>query len=101
MANLDPQAYRDGVARRRDPDKQKKRGPLYRAMIKRLTAAREAAGLSQEEAGRRIKRPQSHVSKIERGEVKLDPIELCELAALYDRPVTDFLPDLRGTQTDE
>lgn len=64
----------------------------YQQMLVRLRKARVDAGLSQEEAARALKRPQSYVSKCELGERRIDPIDLMDFAVLYGRPVTYFLP---------
>jgi len=45
-----------------------------------LVKARESAGLRQEDVARRLKRPQSYVSKIELGERRLDVVEYIEFA---------------------
>ena len=45
-----------------------------------LTAARVASGLTQTELSERLSRPQSFVSKYERGERRLDVIEFIEVA---------------------
>lgn len=45
-----------------------------------LVEAREAAGLTQTEVARRLGKPQSFVSKYERGERRLDVTEFVELA---------------------
>lgn len=45
-----------------------------------LIAARKAAGLTQEEVARRLARPQSFVSKFERGERRLDVVEFFDIA---------------------
>jgi transcriptional regulator with XRE-family HTH domain len=44
----------------------------------RLIKARENAGLRQQDVARRLKRPQSYVSKIELGERRLDLVEYVE-----------------------
>jgi hypothetical protein len=44
------------------------RRPEYRRFLKRLRAARERAGLTQVEVARRLRVPQSYVSKSESGE---------------------------------
>jgi transcriptional regulator with XRE-family HTH domain len=65
--------------------------PEYRFMVARLRQAREEAGLSQREVGRRLGRPQSFVSKVESGERRIDPVELARFAALYGKPLDWFL----------
>ncbi len=45
-----------------------------------LIAAREESGLTQVQVATKLKKPQSYVSKIERGERRLDVVEFCELA---------------------
>jgi transcriptional regulator with XRE-family HTH domain len=45
-----------------------------------LVNARKARGLTQEEIARRLGRPQSYVSKYERGERRLDVVEFLEVA---------------------
>ena len=44
-----------------------------------LVEARRSAGLSQAELAARLRRPQSFVSKYERGERRLDVIEFLEI----------------------
>lgn len=48
---------------------------LYRDLIARMRALREARGLSQQEVARRLGKPQSYVSKAEMGERRLDVVE--------------------------
>lgn len=66
--------------------------PGYQYLLGKLREAREAAGMTQVEAAKELKRPQSWVSKSELGERRLDPIDLLEFADVYRRPVTFFLP---------
>ena len=56
----------------------------FRSFLKKL---RKESGLSQQELADRLKRPQSFVSKYERGERKLDfieTVEICEALGRYD-----------------
>jgi transcriptional regulator with XRE-family HTH domain len=68
----------------------------YGEMLVRLRAARKAAGLTQAEVARAFGRTQSFVSKIESGEIRLDPIELQRLAQLYGVEVMALLPPAEG-----
>jgi transcriptional regulator with XRE-family HTH domain len=54
-------------------------------------------GLSQEEVARRLRRPQSFVSKYENGERRLDIIELIEVAEAIGFDVRDLVTELTGT----
>jgi transcriptional regulator with XRE-family HTH domain len=57
----------------------------------RLQQARAEAGLTQVEVAKKLKRPQSFVSKIESGERRVDVVELSDLAKIYRRPLDFFL----------
>ena len=63
----------------------------YKVLVQKLKAAREEAGLTQVDVAKRLRRGQSAVSKIERGERRIDPIELKFLARLYRKPLAFFL----------
>lgn len=63
-------------------------------MLRRIRQARRDAGLTQEQAGRALGVSQSQMSKIERGERKLDALDLAKLAKLYDKKVEELLPAL-------
>ncbi|USQ95892.1 helix-turn-helix domain-containing protein [Caulobacter sp. RL271] len=52
----------------------------HQEFIAFLIAARKAAPITQVELARRLGRPQSFVSKVERGERRVDVIEFCQLA---------------------
>lgn len=53
--------------------------------------ARKLAGLTQVELADRLKRPQSFVSKYERGERRLDVIEFCEVCRALEIDPAAFL----------
>lgn len=59
-----------------------------------LIDAREDAGLTQVELGKRIRRPQSFVSKIERGLRSVDVIEFLEIAKAIGFDPEEFLRKL-------
>lgn len=56
------------------------RSPRQARLQELLIQKRVAAGLTQEEVARRLRRPQSFVSKYETGERRLDIVELMEVA---------------------
>ena len=66
-----------------------------------LVEAREAAGLTQYDIAERLKRPQSYVSKYERGERRLDVIEFLEVAEALDVHPFDLLTGLESVVGDE
>ena len=51
----------------------------YEAFLQRLALARREAGLTQQDLANRISRPQSFVSKYERGERRLDVLEFVKV----------------------
>jgi transcriptional regulator with XRE-family HTH domain len=52
----------------------------HQSFLKLLVEARQNAGLTQVSLAKRLGRPQSFVSKYERGERRLDMIEFLEVA---------------------
>ena len=62
----------------------------YREIIQNLKAARLASGLTQTEVALKLNKPQSYVSKIERGERRIDVVELRQLLKIYKKALTDF-----------
>jgi len=63
----------------------------YQKFLEKLREARLEAGLTQVEVGKRLKQPQAYVSKIERGERRVDAVELAEFAKIYKKKVEWFL----------
>jgi len=76
---------------REDPPMPPTNRPEYRRFLARLRAARERVGLTQAEVAKRLRRPQSFVSKCEAGERRVDVVELAAFARLYRRPVEFFV----------
>ena len=56
----------------------------------KLKAAREYLGLSQEEVAEMLKLPRSAISLIEKGDRKVDALELKHFAHIYQRTVHYF-----------
>jgi transcriptional regulator with XRE-family HTH domain len=71
----------------------------YRAFVGLLREAREGAGLTQAEVAKALGRPQSFVSKSESGERRVDVIELADLARLYGKPLSHFVPDSANSKS--
>jgi transcriptional regulator with XRE-family HTH domain len=69
----------------------------YTRFRRLLIEARKAAGLTQVELAARLARPQSYVSKYERGERRIDVVEFLEIAEVLDVDPADFLKRLSGT----
>jgi len=62
----------------------------YREIIQRLIAARLDAGFTQVQAGLKLKKPQSYISKIERSERRIDVVELNQLLKIYKKSLKHF-----------
>jgi len=63
----------------------------YRNVVKKLQDARKEAGFTQIDVAQKLKKPQSYVSKIERGERRIDIAELSILAKIYKKDVSFFV----------
>jgi transcriptional regulator with XRE-family HTH domain len=66
----------------------------YEIFLGEFVAARKEAGLTQEELANRVRRTQSWVSKVERGERRIDVIELREVCQALGRSFTLFVKAL-------
>jgi len=63
----------------------------YKKIVEKLRRAREEASLTQTQTAEKIKKPQSYISKIERGERRIDVAELVTLAKIFKKPIQFFL----------
>jgi len=63
----------------------------YARFIERLKKARKEAGLRQIDVAKKLKRPQSYISRVESGEYRLDILEVKRFAGLYKKNVEYFL----------
>ena len=60
-------------------------------LLEKLRSARLEAGLTQIQASKKLKKPQSYLSKIERGEPKIEAIELGDFAKIYNKDINYFI----------
>ncbi|MXZ87430.1 MAG: helix-turn-helix transcriptional regulator [Gemmatimonadetes bacterium] len=69
----------------------------YELLLRRLISARDAAGLTQHQLALRLNRPQSFVSKYERGERRLDVVEfvtICRILAIDPSSIVGDIANL-------
>jgi len=66
-------------------------GAEYKKVVENLRKAREEVGLRQEDVAQKLDKPQSYISKIERGERRVDVVELKAFARLYKKPLDYFV----------
>jgi DNA-binding XRE family transcriptional regulator len=62
----------------------------YKEVIKQVKVARFEIGLTQAKVAKKLNKPQSYISKIERGERRVDVTELIEIARVYRKPLDFF-----------
>jgi transcriptional regulator with XRE-family HTH domain len=63
----------------------------YAAFLEQLKEARKKANLTQEQVARRLGQTQSFVSKVERGERRLDVVELRAFCKALEISFTSFI----------
>lgn len=63
----------------------------YKDVTQKLLKARNESGLRQIDVAKKLGKPQSYVSKIEKGERRMDIIELKILAKIYNKNINYFL----------
>ncbi len=66
----------------------------YRTFLKVLKETRLRAGLTQEQVAKRLNETQTFVSKCERGERRIDVIELRAFCQVFGSDLRDFIADL-------
>jgi ribosome-binding protein aMBF1 (putative translation factor) len=74
--------------------------PSYARFRELLIEARESAGLTQAGLAKKLKRPQSYVSKAERGERRLDVVEFLDFAKALKIDPCAVLHDLAAKTRD-
>jgi transcriptional regulator with XRE-family HTH domain len=70
--------------------------PRYRAFVRLLRETRERAGVTQVELAERLGETQSFVSKCERGERRLDMVEVAEICDALGVSFKGFAVKLDG-----
>ncbi|WP_304270962.1 helix-turn-helix domain-containing protein [Brevundimonas naejangsanensis] len=63
----------------------------HQEFIAFIASVRKAAEITQVELAERLGKPQSFVSKVERGERRLDVIEFCQVAEALGREPAELL----------
>ena len=63
----------------------------YRKIIDLLKKARLESGLTQVEVAKKLRKPQSYISKCEAYERRVDLLELTKLAKIYNKPINFFI----------
>jgi transcriptional regulator with XRE-family HTH domain len=65
-------------------------------LLELLVAAREKAGLTQQQLADRLGKPQSFISKYEGGERRIDVIEFIAIADALDMDASRAIRDIRS-----
>ncbi len=63
----------------------------YAKFIKKLKQARLKAGLRQIEVAKKLKRPQSYISRVESGGYRLDIVEVKKFAKIYSEDMNELI----------
>lgn len=63
----------------------------YSIFVKNLRNAREEVKMTQFQVAKKLKRPQSYISKCEAGEQRIDVVELNKFARIYKKELGYFI----------
>ncbi len=63
----------------------------HKYLVGQLKKARQEAGLGQAEVAKLVGKTQSHVSKVEAGQRRIDIVALKEFARIYKKPIDYFI----------
>jgi len=63
----------------------------HKYIVEQLKKARQEAGLEQAEVAKLLGKTQSHVSKVEAGQRRIDIVALKEFAKIYKKDINFFL----------
>ena len=64
---------------------------VHKYIVEQLKKARKEAGLEQAEVAKLLGKTQSHVSKVEAGQRRIDIVQLKEFAKTYKKSVDFFI----------
>ena len=73
----------------------------YAVVLRLLKQAREAAGLTQVQVAKRLKQSQSFVTKMERGDRRIDVVQLRTICHLYGTTLHQFVAQLEAELAEE
>jgi transcriptional regulator with XRE-family HTH domain len=65
----------------------------YKKILEKLRGARLRGGFSQGIVAEKLGKPQSYISKIERGERRIDIMELKQITAMYGVQISDIFEE--------
>jgi transcriptional regulator with XRE-family HTH domain len=71
-------------------------GKTYARLSQLMTEARKKSGLSQQEVADRLGRPQTYVSRVERGTRQMDLVEFLEVAEAIGFDPAEFIEQLKS-----
>ena len=66
-------------------------GDDYKVFIKRLRTARIEANLTQVQAAKKLGATQAYISKVEKGQLRVDVTQLKSFAKIYGKNINYFL----------
>jgi transcriptional regulator with XRE-family HTH domain len=69
----------------------------YRVLCRLLKAARESVGMTQVELAKRLKETQSEISKFERGQRRLDVVQLRRWCQALGVGLSDFVTSFENS----
>lgn len=69
----------------------------YEVLLRQLRSLRESSGLTQVELADRLEQSQSYVSKVERGDRRLDVIQLRTICHTLGSTLPEFISALEKT----
>ena len=72
------------------------RSPAHVRLLELLLAAREKAGLTQQQLADRLRKPQSFISKYEGGERRIDVIEFIAIAEALQMDASRAIREIRS-----